>query len=241
MSLPLRICGNSHVGALLFGAPEVDDAISVIPIGNGKFEPFPFTEVDGESVRLTNEEYAANVSHHTGTGSFTRDSTWAFLTVNHTARVFRDATWQTFEPSSLAGPGKQPVTQEVLKRVIERDQTGVRLLFAHAQEAGLDFFAVSAPPPRRDHPAAGRVRPEVIAYIDHTYRAIWAAHLAERGIDLVQPPPEAFAPDGFLEERFNLIETADGRRDQHHANATYGALMRARVAAHHLGRAAHLS
>jgi hypothetical protein len=239
MSSPhLLITGNSHVialaDALAEGRPEDRRAaltdVRVFPLGNGRFETSTFSRVgaDGHEagVQFTVEPYAASLRRHAGRDSIepVPGERWGFVLVNHNARIYRQATWLTHEPASIVAAGRQPVTQGVVRRAAERDHEGVRGFFEHLQTAGVDFFAISAPPPRRDHPAVGwGVRPEVIAHIDRTARQVWSEWLDARGIAMVPPPEGSADADGFLLPELASRRIHKERRDKHHANADYGA------------------
>jgi hypothetical protein len=239
MSSPeLLITGNSHVIALADALAEkqpqgrVTDPIEakVFPLGNGRFETRTFSRVnpdgDGAGVEFTVGPYAASLRRHTDRDAIAPvpGERWGFVLVNHNARIYRHATWLTHEPASVAAAGKQPVTQGVVRRAAERDHKGVRAFFKHLQTAGVDFFAISAPPPRRDHPAVGwGVRPEVIAHIDRTARQVWSEWLDAQDIAMVPPPEGSADAEGFLLPELASQRIHKERRDKHHANAAYGA------------------
>ena len=243
---PLLITGNSHVIALADALsegqatgrkPESINA-KVFPLGNGRFEIDTFSRVetngDTPGVRFTVETYAASLSHHAGRDRIApvEGERWGFVLVNHNARIYRQATWLTHEPASIMTARKQPVTQGLVRRVAERDHRGVRTFFEHLQDAGVDFFAISAPPPRLDHPAVRRgVRREVIAHIDGTARQVWAEWLDDRGIAMVPPPENSTDADGFLLPELASRRIHMGKRDRHHANAKYGARQLGQIAA----------
>jgi hypothetical protein len=125
------------------------------------------------------------------------------------------------------------VSGGVLEAMVRTDQTGVRTFFLQLLEAGVRFFAISAPPPRRDHPAVARGVPlETIAHIDGVARAIWRSWLREKSIPLVDSPPEARDGDGFLLPEFSQTQVVNGVRDAHHANSDYGRLLWPEILAH---------
>jgi hypothetical protein len=236
------LCGNSQLAALAEGVAEgrdpaagpaggavVDGELTIFPLGNGKHEPTAFSRLTPAGVVFEPRQYAANLQRYAGRTAIAPGDTWGFLTINHNVRIYRDPMWKTYVPSALDLPGT-PVTDDLLATIVARDHAGVRGLFAQLQEAGVDFFAVSAPHPRQDGTAVrnGVPRP-VIAYLDALSRSLWRSWLGERGIGLVEPPPSTVTPDGFLDAAYGAGPDSDGRLDPHHANAAYGALMLARV------------
>lgn len=231
--MSLAVAGNSHVVALAAGNAEAGVEARIFALGNGRHEPEVFSRTAGGTVSMLVEQYAENLARHTGSATIQPDLTWGLLQVNHHARIYRDDTWLTWEPAAVCSPDRVPLSQGLLEQVMERDQLGVRRFFTDLSATGVDFFAVSAPPPRRDHPAIRRgVRPEVVRHIDATGRTAWANWLGEHGIHLVAPPQESWAADGFLEQQLAATTNRQGTPDTHHANATYGAAMMRAIADH---------
>ena len=72
----------------------------------------------------------------------------------------------------------------------------------------------------------------MIVHIDKVARRMWSDWLGERGIALVEPPPETANPRGFLKRPYGAGRAIGERRDPHHANAEYGALMLTRIRDH---------
>ena len=98
-----------------------------------------------------------NVEHYTGSPVITPGATWGFLNVNHNVRIYSHEMWRQFRPAELpAIDGLTPVSADLLTAIVERDQRGVRRFFTQLQDAGVDFFAVSAPFPRLDGSAVRR-------------------------------------------------------------------------------------
>lgn len=228
--MSVYVCGNSHVAAL---AASAGPDVTVFPFGNGRHERERFSRLGDGVVHLTPQQYADNVARFTGHDALTRDHTWGLLMVNHNARIYRSPMWLRHAPWQVARPRQRPVSDDLLRTMIERDQAGVRLLFEDLQAAGIDCFAISAPHPRRDGAAVGKgIRPAVIAHIDRVARTVWQEWLDERGIALVTPPPETVNQAGMLRDRFAQATLGDGRADPHHANEEYGALMVQRIREH---------
>ena len=232
------LCGNSHIVALAEADGTPSD-LTVFPLGNGRHERRKyFSKLTGGGVGFVPPQYSENVEHYTGSPVITPGATWGFLNVNHNVRIYNNDMWRKFRPSELPTiDGQTPVSADLLTAIVERDQWGVRRFFTQLQDAGVDFFAVSAPFPRQDGAAVRRGIPrDVIAHIDTLARRVWSDWLGERGIALVEPPPETATPKGFLKRPYGAGLASGGERDPHHANADYGALMLARIRAHLNGR-----
>lgn len=235
------LCGNSHVGALRRGILPRHErpglSLSIFPIGKGRYEADEFSRRDGSCVSLTTPEYAANMVRFTGRNAITAESTWGFLHVNSNTRIYRDVMWRTSEPASIAVHGTTPVSDDMLRAMVVRQQRGVRDLFAKLQEAGINFFAISGPFPRQDLPELnGRIRPVVVTYLDQFARSEWRRWLGERGIPLIEPPPETVTSEGLLRTEFNAPDFPNGNLDRLHANPAYGAVILDQVVTHLAGR-----
>ncbi len=233
------LCGNSHIAALAEAAGTTSD-LTVFPLGNGRRERWKqFSRRAGGSVAFVPSQYTKNVELYTGSPVISPGATWGFLNVNHNVRIYGHEMWRRFRPSELpAIDGLTPVSADLLSTIVERDQWGVRRFFTQLQGAGVDFFAVSAPFPRQDGSAIRRegIHRDVIAHIDTVARRMWSDWLGERGIALVEPPPETVTAGGFLKKKYGAGRAVGERRDPLHANAEYGALMLTRVRDHLNGR-----
>lgn len=236
--MSLHITGNSHVLALAAGDDRAASRARVFALGNGRHEVDRFSRRTRGGVSLLVEQYAENLTRHTGRPTIEPGHTWGVLQVNHNARVYGHDTWLTHEPAEVAARDTVPVSVALVEEVVVTDQHGVRLFLTDLREAGVDVFAVSAPPPRRDHPALVRgVRPEVVRHLDTLARRTWSAWLDEEGIDLIDPPASSWAEDGFLLAEHAAVRTRRGGRDAHHANEVYGTLMMRKVLDHVAQRA----
>lgn len=233
------LAGNSHMVALRAAAHR-HGGFTAFPLGHGRFETTTFSEPAGKGVRFTVPEYAEKLARFADQETITPGfGTWGFLQINHNARVYQHPCWRRFEPASLARRGSTPVSDSVVRAIIDEDHTGVREFFEQLSTAGIDFFAISGPPPRRDHYAieAG-TRAEVVQHIDRLAREIWASWLATRQIDVVDPPEDCVDGDGFMLPEYTRKLMGDGQPDPHHANEQYGDLMIAKISAHLGTRAA---
>jgi len=240
------ICGNSHVGALKLGLdmlePAMASGIKVFPFGSALIELAPFSARDGAAVRLTDPEYLAFLKRFTGLQAITGEHLWGFCMGTHTAHIYRDTFWAEAEPSEICRPEVRPVSTGMLNAIIDDEQRQVLEFFGQVKAAGIRFFAVSAPPPRQDHPSFRRgVRRETVAFVDRRARDIFAGKLAAEGIDFILPPDEAATSDGFLKEEYGAGFKPNGKFDPHHANAAYGAMMMRKIAAYVASRQAAAS
>lgn len=248
------IAGNSHVIALVDGLAEpsrdplgtpgprfADGAkrwaventtLAFTRLVSGAVETEVFSEVFDGRVRLRDPKLRRTFRADSGTYHITPDRLWGFCNVNNNGRIFREPMWQEHAPSHLAHGRFAPLTDDVVRAIVERYHHGVRVFFEQLRQAGVDFFAVSAPAPRRDHPAArteaGR---EITHYVDSFSRSVWREWLHERDIPLIEPPSETVADDGFLREDLHHVKTTRPP-DVSHGNARYGKLVVAEIARH---------
>jgi len=224
------ICGNSHVRALRAGAPAIapgmDEDLVVFPLGTADNEAQPFSTVENGRVVLTNARFRTKLRKNFGFDSFDPTHRWGICLGTHNARLYRDPAWLSAAPAWLGLDGMQPVPEALFARMVAADQAHVRGFLDKLLQTGVHPFVIAAPWPVRSHPIMSEtgVRPEIVQAIDRKARALFAAWLADRGIEFVTPPPETGDEDGFLRGRF-----AKGGDDHYHGNARYGKRMMKKV------------
>lgn len=228
------VTGNSHVAALAAAAPD-SAGLTVFPLGNGRVEKRPFSERTSHGVALTAPEYAANLRAHAGRDELDPADTWGLLMVNSNSRIYRHRMWHEYAPAGHPG---RPLSHGVVSAIVEADHQHVRTFLDQLADAGVDFFTISAPPPRRDLADERGLAPDTLLAVDALARSIWSTWVTDRGIACVTPPPEVADDEGFLRPEFAQATTASGRRDIHHANRAYGELMVHRIRDHVSGRSA---
>lgn len=249
------IAGNSHVICLVGAARrsaagnakqlsakrvsprhfEVGDArIFFTGITKDLLTPDTFSAVEQGSLRFSDQGLQQDLAEWTGAKTVPATSPWGICNVANTSRrLYRETTWQVFAPTHLARDGRTPVSDDAMRAILEGDHRGARNLYERLQRLGVPTFAISGPPPRRDHPAVTEdgYEPELLQHLHSLAREVWRDWLAGRGIPLVEPPVEAADADGFLRPEFeNVRET--GAADRIHANELYGELMVSRIAEH---------
>ena len=235
--MTLFICGNSHVRALRAGMQALAGQVpatqvTVFPLGTADNEAAPFSTIENGRVVLTNGRFRAKLYKNFGFTSFEPVQRWGLCLGTHNARLFRNESWLRAAPAWLGLPGMQPVPEAVFAQMVATDQQHIRAFIDQLLETGLRPFLISAPWPVRHHPimAETGVRPEIVRAIDARARALFGAWLAERGLDLIQPPPGTADAEGFLKP-----EMAKGGDDPYHGNHRYGQLMMAKVLTEILG------
>lgn len=237
--MTLYICGNSHVRALRAGmqaiAEEVEDEVVVFPLGTADNEAESFSAMEDGRVVLTNTRFRNKLRKNFGFTCFEPAHRWGICLGTHNARLFRNAGWLRAAPAWLSLPGMQPVPEAVFEQMVADDQRHIRAFLDRLLQTGVRPFVISAPWPVRHHPIMTEtgVRPEIVQAVDARARALFAAWLARRGIDLVTPPPETADAEGFLRPVF-----AKGGEDVYHGNARYGKIMMRKVLAERPGAAA---
>lgn len=227
------LAGNSHIVALRTAAHR-RGGVRAFLLGHGRYETASFSERSGAGVRLTAPDYQENLHRSTGLATITPgQGAWGFLLVNHTARIYQHPCWRRFEPAAVARKGCHPVSEAAVHAMVVEDHSGVRAFFEQLRDAGVDFFAISGPPPRRDHHAiAEGTRPEVVQHLDRFARGVWASWLAAAAIDVIDPPQESVDDEGFLLPQYARERMRNGERDPHHANEQYGDLMITKIQAY---------
>ena len=227
------VIGNSHTVALKQGLRRLrlDSELHIFPLGSGVHERSAFSEVRGPGVVFLNEDFWTNFRQHAELDAIDQRHRWGICMGTHNARVYRDRFWAESEPETLARPGKRPVSRDLLDSIILADQRYIREFIANIRKVGAECFVVSCPPPREDFATgnAAGIRPEVIKHVDDRARELFRGWLAEQGIDIVEPPEGVTTGEGFLHPDYCAPDKADGRKDPHHGNAAYGALMIQRI------------
>lgn len=246
------IAGNSHLISMLLAressdvAPRtswvgdgeekrwtVDDTtLAFARFGSGKIETEVFSKVVDGKVTLVDPTYRQQFRRLSGTPFVSPEHLWGFCNINNNSRIFRRPMWQKYAPTHLMHPGASPLSYDVVRAVVEHDHHGVRVFFKQLKKVGVEFFAISAPAPRRDHPTArtqyGR---DLALYIDALSRDIWHEWLDERGITVIEPPAQTVDEDGFLREDLHHVRDTLPP-DVSHGNAAYGRMLVTEITRH---------
>ncbi|MBN8189911.1 hypothetical protein JF540_24805 [Salipiger thiooxidans] len=231
----LTITGNSHTIALNQGLRQVPEAagVTVFGLGAGVYETEAFSATEAGRVVLTQPVYAENLVRFTGQDHIAPDRLWGICMGTHNPRLYGDRIWTgAAAPSALAGDGQRPVSSGLIDRMADEDQRHIRAFLTQLKDAGIRFFVISAPPVRADHQNIVRgADPEVLLEIDRRSRARFRGFLDGLGVDFVDFPPETADAQGLLRPEYAAGLLKNGKRDPHHGNAEYGALMLRRILA----------
>lgn len=238
--MSVYLCGNSHLGALAKGLRELqsqgtakDLDIVIAPFGTGAVEVEPFSEATDGGVRLIAEEYRQNLVKRCGSEVMSPDHLWGLCVGTHNSRLYRNALWRRSRPNHLAGERDQPISEGLLAAMIEADQRHVKAFFLQLQQAGVPFFLISAPHPKKGHEkTVERAGLDTMLHIDAEARNSMTSWAAANDIDIITPPEESVGEDGFLRDEFEQKISPAGRLDAHHANEKYGILMMQKVIAY---------
>lgn len=246
------IAGNSHLISMLLARESslatprtrwvgdgeekrwtVDDTtLAFARFGSGKIETEVFSKVVDGKVTLVDPAYRKQFRKLSGTPFVSPEHLWGFCNINNNSRIFRRPMWQKYAPTHLAHPGTSPLSYDVVRAVVEHDHHGVRVFFKQLKKVGVEFFAISAPAPRRDHPTArtqyGR---DLALYLDALSRDIWREWLGERGITVIEPPARTVDEEGFLREELHHVRDTLPP-DVSHGNAAYGRMLVAEITQH---------
>lgn len=229
------VTGNSHVNALRLGAMQLgaelsrmsDRELRIGMLGNGKFTHRQFfRECDAGAV-IVEPEYVDALKALTGTDVIGQTGvTYGICLGFHSPPVFRQPMWQVSALSEYVGNARErPISSAVLEAMVEHNNRYMYGFFDALRRAGVDFFVISAPPPRRDHPCLAKTPESTVIAVDAAFRTSVARHLESKGVQYVMPPSEAYDADGFLPDELAM----KAPRDVHHGNADYGSLMLRKV------------
>lgn len=229
------ITGDSHINAIRLGAvalgPEVarlaSREVRIGMLGNGRHTLRPFFSKCDAGAKLAHPQYATALraligSDVIGGGGKTFGVCLGF----HSPPVFRHPMWhQSRLVADWKGPPERPVSDAVFEVVVRSINQHIYAFFDALVSAGVDFFVISAPPPRRDHYCMAKTPASVVLSVDRAYRALVAKHFDSIGVRYVLPPEDVYAEDGFLLDGFAMRVP----RDFHHANSLYGEKMLRRI------------
>ncbi len=229
------ITGDSHINAIRLGAvalgPEVarlaSREVRIGMLGNGRHTLRPFFSKCDAGAKLAHPQYATALraligSDVIGGGGKTFGVCLGF----HSPPVFRHPMWhQSRLVADWKGPPERPVSDAVFEVVVRSINQHIYAFFDALVSAGVDFFVISAPPPRRDHYCMAKTPASVVLSVDRAYRALVAKHFDSIGVRYVLPPEDVYAEDGFLLDEFAMRVP----RDFHHANSLYGEKMLRRI------------
>ena len=225
----LVILGDSHTkalsDALAAAPPRTDIEIACKPVCSGTAFRQPIHDVAPDGVRFLDPVYRKRLAILSGSQHFVAspDMCYGLMMGFHTAGIYRHPSWATYAPSELAPKlGLRAVSSQVIGAIGLDRQRNVLAFFDALRAVGVNFFAISAPPPRRSHPCLRQgISPATLLTVDRLARQACRDRLQQAGIPILSPPEETVDPDGFLLPSYEQKE----KGDYHHANAAYGAIM----------------
>jgi len=225
----LVILGDSHTKALsdaLAAEPPVEGLqIECKPICSGVAFRSRFHEVGPQGVTFVDPRHRERLAMLSGSPVFVSspDVTYGLVMGFHTAAICRNRTWTRHAPAGVATRlGLQAVSTQVIREISLHEKRNVFAFFDDLKAAGVRFFAISAPQPRRSHPCLRQgIGEATLLAVDRLVREICAEKLQADGIAACLPPREAEDGDGFLLPKYEQRQEGD----DHHANAAYGAIM----------------
>lgn len=229
------IFGSSHTTALKKGYSELaqknDRNVEILPMMPARYEEMRFSGIRRKTVVPLIPVLQERLESRTGLTSFDKNFIWGVCMGTFTTRIYNQrGFWVSAEPSAIAEQGKRPISDGIIKTIIERSQKHVRIFAEQMNKTGGRLFVISGPHPRSDHDCIlSGVRRETVRYIDCTARRMFENWLQDQEIDFISPPPATFTEDGFLKVEFNAPPLKTGIKDQTHANDEYGELMMKRV------------
>lgn len=224
--MKILVTGDSHTGPLQRGiellkrekaACLASAELVVRPLGGGHLLPTPFFKTKAGRIEITQPEFRTRMERYPPPDVADVDF-HAISAPLHTARVFRHEQWRDH---ALAGEGAGiPVSDALLRRLVDDDQRYVMAFLQALVELGLRPFAIEGPRPFRHHPTVAVVGAEKVMRIDRFYRERMRGWLDAQGIPHVDVPADLVDADGFMRD-----EMAKDVSDAHHGNERFGARM----------------
>lgn len=224
--MKVLVVGDSHTGALhkglmaliATGRSDLKARISVRPLGGGHLLPTPFFEDAGDHAVIVEPLYAKNFHRLPPDDDF--KGVIGLCMPLWPMRVQNKIAWSDFSLTADQ-PQRHPISAAVFRQIVLADQAYVLKLIELLKRQGIRLIAVSAPGLFRDHSTV-RTMPDLAALqMFQTYRTIMLDQLAMREVPVVDIPGQCLDDDGYMVSAYRSEDPGD----DHHANATFGALM----------------
>lgn len=223
------ICGNSHLAALRNGYVKLDlprEKLKFFPFGSGKWTWERFSKIDEQGLTLTPDEFVNNLVKATGSTHFSTSDRWGICIGGHSPRLYGSPIWKWCRPSHLAEKNFRPISQGLIDSLISADHKFIYHFFEKLLQAKLDFFVIATPPPPKNFHGDNRLDEiDTIAFLEKLARQKFRNWVINHDIDYIEMPESITDSLGFIKPEYKLQYMHDGRRDGHHANENYGALM----------------
>ena len=222
----LLLTGDSHLGALRRGADLLPD-----PADRDRMVFWPLGV--GGALRACVHAHDAAAQTVTTIASAWRKQVFSPATIRaigedvrlvvslplNTSRILREHGWKTHAPWQLA-MGEFPVSDQVLNAMIDADSRHALAMVCDLARIWPDLLVVEAPRFFARTALRDGLRLEVCAHVDAAYRARVGAALQAAGVAVVGQPAATVDTPGTTRAEF----AHENPKDDHHANAAYGAL-----------------
>lgn len=228
------IIGNSHTVALKLALEKSQlnaKPFDVVVLGSAREERDLFFSVNQDEVSFLPPIWNTKLKNFSGSSFLKQEIRWGFLLGSNARVIYRNPFWRDAEPAEICGAKKQPISIDVLDACITDSFKFTINFFKQLKKARINYFVVSGPPPRADHPCLTHgTNPLVVTYIENRMKILLKRFLQSEKIDFVDYPKSVVKDDGFLKEEFANAKTYNGVFDVHHANARYGEIMNQKIA-----------
>ncbi|RVN12654.1 hypothetical protein CN112_07070 [Sinorhizobium meliloti] len=224
------IIGDSHVNALREAAGRlsksdmeaVGRSLNIGSLGTGSLALVPFCRAHKGRVFFSDGRYNRAFTNLTGGSHFQADVEYGVLFGFHSLPVVTDDTWRTSAPWRVAKKhGLSPVSSAVIDEMVCDNNQHIYELYEYLISFRVQFFVISAPPIRADHPFFKEVDCKLALAVDHEFRASASTFFRDRGVEVIFPPADVYDKDGFMRDDLARKEP----KDFHHGNASYGEIM----------------
>lgn len=233
----LLVTGDSHLGSLMRGLHESTDPaltarrIEFWPLGSARMTQGDFFQVDPHDCSVSTVAGAFG-DRRFSPESVELDGELPLLAVSlplHSARVVRNAIWKTHVPWSLIeGEHETPLSDQAVDALIEADSCRAVDFVVQLKKAGLSVVVLEAPRFFENATFLSNKRLDIHTHLEARYRQCVIARLEKAGLAVIRQPSETITERGTTDPAFDH----DDPEDQHHANARYGELMLAALAAY---------
>ena len=224
--MKILIIGDSHTAALQRGLKALrnrnalrdDVEILVKPLGGGHLLPTPFWRDAGDHAEITEPTYRTQFARLPPETPAV--DVLALALPLWPMRVLHQMVGAKLVLADRS-EGHATVSMAVFRQLVLADQQYVLGLIDLLIRIQMPCVALSPPVLFADHKVLNRYPTAQALRVFDVYREIMLSELAARVVPVINLPPDARQPDGFMRPDYRH----DDVDDQHHANAEFGALM----------------
>ena len=229
----IYLCGDSHLANMKKASMEVTgfDALPVrfLRFGQGNVVPFAFFELDEDQqkVRITAKDWEKmEFPQHPRDVADPENNIYFVTACLNTSRFLRDYSWGKYVHwQHKEKPEQIPLSDAVIKQIIEGDSRNAVAFMKAMKSVGLNVVALDSPHFQRRDPNIQAMGFDMAFKLLKMYKSHVSEQLKAAGIPVLWVPERTYGEDGAMLPKF----AHEKKRDMHHSNATFGAIMLSKI------------